>query len=44
MHITVPVRQNGRIVVPVAVREELNLTYGDLVELELHPVSEANNE
>lgn len=39
MRLTVPIRQHGRIVVPQAVRDELNLTYGDLVELDVRPAA-----
>lgn len=38
MRLAVPIRNQGRIVIPRAVREELDLEYGDLVELDLVPV------
>lgn len=40
MRVTVPLRSDGRIVIPHAVRRELNLEYGDLVELRLRRVTE----
>ena len=44
MHVTVPIRQNGRIVIPAAVREELNLTNGDLVELQIQDIADGDSE
>jgi AbrB family looped-hinge helix DNA binding protein len=41
VRITVPVRQEGRIVIPSAVRQRLELHPDDLVELDLQPVTES---
>ena len=39
MHVTVPVRQDGRVVIPYAVREDLGLDYGDLVSIDIRLVA-----
>lgn len=40
VRLTVPVRQEGRIVIPNAVRQQMDLQPNDLVELNLRPVAE----
>lgn len=35
MKVTVPLQQEGRIAIPHAVREELDIEHGDLVEIEI---------
>jgi AbrB family looped-hinge helix DNA binding protein len=42
MRVTVPVRHEGRVVIPAAVRDHLELEYGDLVEIEVGRPSEAS--
>lgn len=44
MHVTVPIRQSGRIVIPAAVREELGLSNGDLVELQIQYIANGDSE
>ena len=41
MRVTVPIRKNGRVVIPRPVRDELELDYGDLIELDLQTISES---
>lgn len=39
MKITVPARDTGRVVTPAAVRHQLDLDYGNLVEIDVaHPL------
>jgi AbrB family looped-hinge helix DNA binding protein len=42
MRATVPIRSNGRLVIPSPIRRELNLNNGDLVEINVQPVEEVN--
>lgn len=39
--VTVPIRQDGRIVIPSTVRQNLALENGDLVEIEVQTVNES---
>ena len=39
MRVTIPIRKDGRIVIPQPVRDELGLDYGDLVEVELRAIN-----
>lgn len=38
MRITARIHGRGKVTIPVAVRDELELEYGDLVELDITPV------
>ena len=40
MKVTVPLQQEGRVAIPHAVRNELEVEHGDLVELDVRPVAE----
>ena len=40
MRVTVPLRKEGRVVIPRPVRVEMSLDDGDLVELDIERVSE----
>lgn len=40
MDISVPLRQDGRVVIPYAIREALELEAGDLVALDVQRVEE----
>lgn len=39
--VTVPIRQDGRIVIPSPVRQNLALENGDLVEIEVQTVNQS---
>lgn len=42
MRVTIPLRKDGRIVIPQPIRDELALDYGDLVEVELRTINKTD--
>lgn len=44
MRTTVPVRTNGRIVVPSHLRDQLGIKEGDFIEIDIHRVVEGETD
>lgn len=44
MKATAQLRREGRVTIPVSVREQLELDHGDFVVLDIEPVEEGSND